>query len=261
MTTSPEASWERRTYREPPIAEAIARIQWATPAAWNIATPGVLFERLKSNYAEEPRAQGILQAGLTQGAPGEAGGIFSVTAGPQKLLYSADDGSRLLGVSAQDVSVHGLKPYEGWESLKHRFDWGVGQVVDCLFDSKAPAVSTIGLRYVNQITIPTEEFRFEDFFTIAFVFPQSFPPTIGSFLDRVELFYPDEPTKLAFTWASTEAGEGQSSFVLDLDYYYQPESPIELPAAQILMEELKVREGKAFESLITEKLRDIFNAE
>ncbi len=98
-----------------------------------------------------------------------------------------------------------------------------------------------------------------DYLTIHFALPPAFPKQLGGFLDRVNVFYSDEPIMLAFTWASQPSEEGKSAFVLDLDLTYNPPQPIGLEAAVEMLHEMKRRETQAFEGLLQDKLREVFH--
>jgi len=174
------------------------------------------------------------------------------------MLFGSDNGSRLLGLSPRDLSVHGLKPYEGWESLLGRLMDGYELVKD-VATPQMDAVSTVGLRYVNQVEIPTVQLDFYDYFTVSIEFPKpGFPQVVSSFLDQAELHFPGEDVRMNFTWASADSPEGTSAFILDLDLYYEPEEPISLDEARAVLADLKTKERQAFESLLQPRLREMF---
>ncbi|MBK6873565.1 MAG: TIGR04255 family protein [Kineosporiaceae bacterium] len=251
-----DESIRRRRYAEPPVVEAIARLEWARDGKWSVATPGVLLGKLRSDYPAEPQLQAGIQVGMAPGV-NEGGAQLSMSAGVHNLIYASEDGSRLLSASPKSLGVHGLVPYEGWEALDHRLVKGVKAVSPTLFNGP-PMVAAVGLRYVNRIVLPSVEVNFHDYFTITFAFPDEFPPTIGAFLDRAEFGYPGEPITLAFTWASTEAPPDRSAFIVDLDYQWRPPRPVTVPKARRMLADLKRRETLAFESLLTDRLRGLF---
>jgi len=71
--------------------------------------------------------------------------------------------------------------------------------------------------------------------------------------------YSDELVRMAFTWASVDAPPGSSAFVLDLDLSWTPELASDLDAAREALRDLKIKEGRAFESLLQERLREQFD--
>jgi len=255
----------RRQYRKPPVMEAIARLQWSDLVPWTFTTPGSVFEKLRDLYPEEPRTQGIMQAGLfapEEGGIGQVGGPginagFEVRAGPQRVLYSDQEGTRLLGLSPGDISVHGLRPYEGWESLESRLRVGLERLTS-IMDRGSAKVSMVGLRYINRIEIPESALEFEDYLNIDLNYPPGYPTTVTAFLDRVEMQYDGENVGLAFTWASTEAAADSAAFMLDLDLTAQLDRPLSVQESLVVLQDLKMKEGRAFEGVLKDRLREQF---
>lgn len=250
----------RRHYKDPPVVEAIARLQWTSPIPWTFTTPGILFERLREEYPEEPKAQALVRAEVVPAETSvEDEGMnagFQLSAESQRILFAQKGGTRLLGVSASDISVHGLRPYEGWEELEARLADGIARLQPVL--GEKVTASTISVRYINRVELPASSVEFNDYLTITLDYPPGYPSRITAFLDRVEMEYPDESVKLAFTWASTEAEEGKLAFILDLDLLAAISEPIPLEEAMVVLRDLKLKEGRAFEGLLQDRLRKEF---
>jgi uncharacterized protein (TIGR04255 family) len=160
-------------------------------------------------------------------------------------------------VGTNDVSVHGLPPYEGWESLEARLFEAVGKLEE-FASPPSGRFTAIGLRYINRVEIPESSVDFADWLTVAFVLPPGLPQTMAGFLDRVDAVYPDGLTRISFTWASTEAPPGSSAFVLDLDLTRADETGMSLEEAKSVIADLKFKEGQAFEGLLKDSLRKVF---
>lgn len=259
MPADAEEPLRRRQYQNPPVIEGIARLQWMLPVPWSFTTPGLLFEQLRQDYPGEPRAVAQMSAGLfsTPDEPdAEPNAGFELRAGPQRFIFTNDDGTRLVGVSPTDISVHALPPYEGWESMTARLVAAVKSTAPVL--GNEARVSVVGLRYVNRIEIPADVVELGEYLTISLEYPPGYPSMITAFLDRVEMAYEGEDTKLAFTWASTEAPKGSAAFILDLDLYANRTSPVDIAEALEILQDLKVKEGRAFEGLLKDRLREQF---
>lgn len=248
----------RRLYRDPPVIEAVARLTWGSPIAWTLTTPGLLFDALRDDYPKEPEAQSVIQAEISQpaGSEGITAG-FQLRQGPQQMVFSNADGSRLLMASPNSISVHGLPPYEGWEALSNRLFHSVGRIG--LLLPKDIRAAAIGLRYINRIQIPETEVQFQDWLTIAFALPPSFPQRLSAFMDRAEVLYPDNTSKLSFTWASVESPPGTSSFIVDLDLTAENEPHATIEEAKHILSDLKHKETAAFEGLLKDRLREQFD--
>lgn len=255
MTTVSEQRFRRRQYLEPPVVEAVARLYLAQPSPWTLTTPGLIFSRVQSDYPREPEFQNIMQAELSAG-PG-AQPNMQVRSGPQKVVFGNSEGSRLLIVGARDISAHALAPYEGWESLLNRLMAAVDLLDD---DLPMSSFTGLGVRYVNRVVIPESEFRFEDYLTIGFTGPPGLPSNVTSFFDRVESIYPDGKTRVSFTWATVDAEPESASFVLDFDLNLNcvEGEVLSVEEARTGLEELKRKETDAFESLLQDRLREVF---
>jgi uncharacterized protein (TIGR04255 family) len=248
--------YPRRHYASPPVVEAIVRVRLARPIPWSLTTAGLLYSRLRAAYPREPQTQNLMQAELSEVAQNQAN--LQVRSGPQKVVFGTDDGSRLLVVGAQDVSAHGLPPYEGWESLEQRLFDGLDQLGDVIPER---AFTGLGVRYINRVTIPRTEFRFDEYLTIGFTGPPGFPPNVSGFFDRVESVYPDERTRIAFTWATTESEPESSAFILDFDLNWSCDEgeTVTVGQAREELSNLKQKETAAFESLLQDSLRELFD--
>lgn len=245
--------FRRRQYRKPPVVEAIARIHLAAPLPWSITTPGRIYSMLDGQYPREPDTQQLVEAGISPA--GSSAGV-SVRSGAQRLVLRNESADRLIIVGPEDISAHGLVPYEGWESLISRLGDAVTKLNPLLGDTE---FSDIGVRYVNSISIPEEHFDFTKYFTIGFAMPPGFPKGVSGFMDRVECTYPEGDSKIAFTWASTQAAEGHSAFLVDLDLTATRVPSGSLHATLQALHRLKERETEAFESLVQDELRTLFD--
>lgn len=249
---------KRRRYRDAPVAEAIARMHWSSEWAWDITTPGLLYERLRGIYPAPPQIRNSMQADFNGSdiSMDSIGSTVAIRPGPQQIMFRNDAGDRLCMISSSDISVHGLPPYEGWENLEDRLFSAFDLIQD--MSGVGESFSQLSLRYINNVQIPESPLRFDDYLTISFGLPEGFPKTLAGFLDRAEVLYPDAPVRLVFTWGSVEAPPGHSGFVFDLDLTTDLPDALGLTEARAALNELKGRETDAFESLLKDRLRELF---
>lgn len=254
-----QSSSVRRRYLNPPVVEAVARLKFETPIQWSITTPGLLYERVREGYPAQPETRNVMRADLTTStdAPGAAGATnVAFSAGPQEMVFVNDDRTRLLIVGPEAISVHSLPPYEGWENLEERLFKNLRELEEII--SPGTRFSEVSVRYINQVEIAKIGINLTDYMTIGFQLPEAFPQQLTGFLDRVEVVYPDAPAKLSFTWASTQAPDSHSAFVLDLDLSASPEDTMDFTEARSMLNVLKSHETDAFEGLIKDSLREQF---
>lgn len=252
-TTSDAPRSPRRKYAHPPVIEALARLHWETTAVWSVVTPGTLYERLRHAYPAEPKIQTPLKAEFSSTDSGqqiEFGGT-----GP-RLVFSNEAENQLLIVGAQDVSAHGLPPYEGWESLESRL-FDAHEIVSDVLETTG-GLSTVGVRYINRVEVPLEDMRFTDYFTVQFAFPVGFPQKLIGFLERSDFIFDDETSRMTFTWASTDAPPERFACILDFDLSAPVSGSGSAEEARTLLSALKLKETFAFEGYIQDKLRELF---
>jgi len=246
-------------YENPPVVEAIARLEFASPVEWDVTVPGQLFEQLKSHYPVRPATRQEMQAQFgfgeqqTQGAPPN----MEFRTGAASLVFSTAEQNRQLIIGPGSLSAHGMAPYEGWESLESRLLAGLGALRQCV--EVVPEFASIAVRYINRVELPAPKFSFEDYLTVAINMPGGFPSTMVGFLERIESVYPDQSTKLAFTFASTDSEPGTFAFILDFDLTHRPEGEQTDDQLKDLLTQLKANETNAFESLLQDSLRELFN--
>lgn len=251
----------RRTYRQPPIKEAVCQVSYAGASKWGLLAVSSMYEALQESYAVEPQQQ--LQAGLTltegDGQPGE----HSITMQQQRPSYrfsNETNPERFVLVNSDYVSIHCGSPYEGWESFRQRIDAATHE-----FDASAKpeGISRIGVRYINSVTLPTDHVNIGDYFTFGIGYPDSLGLGMSGFIMRIEGVRDSDPMKVLTTFASVADEDPRSStFLLDIDVVQQwPDSELLQPHRALeFIDLLRAREREVFEGLITDTLRGLFDA-
>jgi uncharacterized protein (TIGR04255 family) len=248
----------RRQYSNPPIEEAVCEFRFAPGSAWNLTVPGLFYEKIKDAYPGEPRQQNLIATEVVAGQT-PANPEFTVRQGVNKLLFESKDTKRLVGVGNNVLSIHSLRPYEGWEEFRQRIDEAFEVYLEV---AKPVGVTRIALRYINRIAIPSnQEIELRDYFTIYPQIPKDgVPSKMTAFLTRTELIYEDIPIRLVLNLSDAIAPAEQIVIVLDLEIFQDwVEKPLSLQEAISNLYELKQREGQAFENLITDRTRELFN--
>ncbi|MEH2125546.1 TIGR04255 family protein [Nostoc sp.] len=247
----------RRQYPNPPIEEAVCEFRFAPGPAWNLTIPGLFYEKIKDFYTGEPQQQTLIATEF-QVSSQPTNPELTVRQGWTKLLFPSANAKKLVGVGPDVVSVHVLRPYEGWDEFRQRID----QAFDVYLDVAKPVgVMRIALRYINRIAIPSnQEIELSDYFTIYPQLPKDgVPTTMSAFLTRTELIYKDIPIRLVLNLSDAVSPPGQAAIVLDLEISQEwVEKPLPLQEALSTLYELRQREGQAFENLITERTRELF---
>jgi uncharacterized protein (TIGR04255 family) len=89
---------------------------------------------------------------------------------------------------------------------------------------------------------------------------QGLPERIGHYLSRAEYRY-DDDVRLILSHGTVNVQTGQVGFLLDIDVISEAPIPIDRNAALQTTYVLRTREREAFEMLITDKARELFDAD
>lgn len=256
MAGDEDKTQDRREYPNPPIYEAICNVVFAADARWTIATPGHVYDRFRSDYPAEPGKQVEVQADLSIAAAEKGRSGFGITRGAEKLRLSTEDGKHLVLVSPRNISFHSIRPYEGWKSLRGRVRTGLdllSNVYDLL------PVEAVTMRYINKIQILEKSFELGDYFSIPVAIPENLAVDVAAFFHRTETRERRGPLSFVQTFASTEVDEGKAEFILDLDFTHKVDEPASTAEALMIADSMKETENAVFESLITDKCRELFS--
>jgi uncharacterized protein (TIGR04255 family) len=244
-------------YPNPPIEEGLCQFTFSEPLPWNVATPGLLFNRLRSEYAADPEEQLQMQASF-ESTPEAAGGAnFAMNRGGSRYIYRDPSRTRLLVINSELMSVNSLKPYEGWDKLKVRLERGISQVSELI---SIPRIAKISLRYINRIVIGGDgAIDTDNYFTIPIHSGDEGKAALASFIHRVQSRFTDGRTVVTSTFATVDAAMGGRSFLLDLEFQRNYEEPITVEVAVREADELKAMENAEFETCITDETRKLFS--
>lgn len=253
---------DRRRYKNPPIEEAVCDFQFAPGTDWDPTMPGRLFEKLKGTYNEKPREQQFVEAQV-QSATAKGNPTVSLQHrfGKTRVQLVAEKGTRLVGISEDQLSVHMLRPYTMWEDFRPRIMQALGAYREI---ATPEGMTRLGLRYINRIAINQSEPNLEDYFQIPPKFPKVDPPTrILAFFNRKETEFLDKPIRIIVTFADVEPRQSESSsYLLDIDIIWiRTDDPIPLDEIPEVMEDMKNRHRDVFESLVTDTSRRLFDGD
>lgn len=244
----------RQDYANPPIEEALCQVVFKERLAWSVATPGKLFDALESDYPHEPEAQEQLEATLQVQPAHNNPANLALSRKDLRYVYQDDTKKRLLLINAQNLSVNSLRPYETWPVLRERLRRAL-HAVDQVTSLKR--ISQISLRYINRVIIPSAAIDTDDYFSMRVQTANGGKAPFRAFIHRIESVL--EPGTLAVTtFATTQTEDPGSAFLLDLDFQ-RPGLDLEsVDEVLAVADELKELENREFETLITDKTRELF---
>lgn len=250
---------DRRQYRNPPIEEALCEIRFAPGTEWDPTVPGLLYQALRSEYPAKPRTQNVVEAGVRiPDGPGDVGPSFQFRHNANRVQLRSEDEKRIVGVGPDVLSVHILRPYSSWEQFREQITSALAAYVGV---AEPTGIVRIGVRYINRISVAAEIVELGDYFTSPPQPPDTLPQALRSFLVRMDAVYEGEPVRLVTTFASNDADDGKTAFILDIDVVGEWSDPVAVDDALDIIDDLRAKERAGFESLITNKAREIFDAD
>jgi uncharacterized protein (TIGR04255 family) len=242
-----------RKYNNPPLVEAVCEFQFNPESEWDIAVPGLVYERLKGTFPiREPVPQAV-ELALT--ASVRASIQPEIHTASDRVRFLREDKKALVQVGPHLLSANHLQPYPTWEEylpmVKMAYD--VYREV-----AKPQGLRRIGLRYINRINIPGSNIALQDYFEFHPYLGPDFPEQIGPFIVGVQIFY-DSRDVLRVQLANAAMQHADYvSMVLDLDYSLIAPQHVEIEAATEWLQVAHDRVEQIFEACLTDQLRSIF---
>src|SRR5207248_2240788 len=98
-------------YKNPPIIEVLCEFQFEQDSPWDLAIPGIIYDRVQKSFPIRRQAARIT---IELSAQGEAGPQLSSKTLTQ---FWSESEQSLIQVGAYLLSVNHLKPYPSWEKF------------------------------------------------------------------------------------------------------------------------------------------------
>ena len=246
-------------YPHPPIEEALVDFHFLPGPEWDLTLPGKLHGHpaIRDAYPGKPRQQLIYGAALQPRVQQPHSVEMRPSLGRVQLVNA--DGTRLVTLAPDALSVNVLRPYDGWLAFRPR----VETTLRAYWEVAAPeAVMRIGVRYINRIVIADPSASAHTYSHCAPPPVPGLPERTDEFTSRVVYGYEDG-VKLILTQATLAPQDGVRALLIDLDMVWEaaaPEAGLTLDEVMGTVDRLHEREGLAFEATITAEAREVFHA-
>jgi len=240
-----------RKYKNPPIIEAVCEFRFEPGGNWDLAVPGLMFEKLKDDFPDrQPRV--TFEAALTPSPKGVQQRFTRI----EYLQFLRNDKTMLVEVGQHRLGVSHFKPYSNWET----FLPVIRRALEVYRDVVQPkAYGRIGLRYVNQIEIPGTTLELEDHFNFYPFIGAQLPQDFSSFMVGVEI--PQHEGRDILRLQMTTGARGTPEVVLirlDLDCFVGKAGEVPLDGETDWLNTAHERVEAAFEGCIKDSLRERF---
>ena len=254
---------DRRRYKNPPIEEALCEFRFKPGRDWDLTIPGKLQTEFGDEYTGKPQEQRVVELGLE--APGGKPFNLQYGEGLARVQLVTKDGKRMVGVGPDVLSVHMLRPYQdprhpessGWDEFQPRIKIALGAYWNV---AKPKGVHRIGIRYINKIVVPQKTVKVESYLRCALPNVSGLPDRLNNFMCRVEYAYSDG-VRVVLSQGSINVSKDRVGFLIDLDVIWESTEPVSQNEALEKVRDLRSREREAFETVITDKARELFDAD
>lgn len=244
-----------KKYKNPPIIEAVCEFRFLPDGDLDIKKVENFYEEIKSDFPiQEKRKKHFIDLKVEKGKPVKENFRQGFIEFDQFL---SEDKKYFVQLDKGRVSIHRVKPYISWGD----FNPLIKKVYTSYIKNFSPLkITRVGIRYVNEIIIPIDNFSFDKYFTInpPFSFLENDEQkaiSIGSVFEQEK---GRDAIKIQFAEKQPKEPLTTRYFMLDLDYF--------LSEPDISFEEVDSWIGKAhttlentFDTIFTDNLKENFN--
>ena len=248
-------------YDSPPIVEAVAEVVFANGEL----TPSALQQlalKLAADYPGEPqlKTQVSIVATLQPGVDGQQPALTTQNAvAPQTLVLSSADGNQQLNLSVNRLSVHGLRPYPGWDRLRRALADGVHIYKKA---TGATQIARVAVRYIDRIALPKDEgLILEEYFITLARRPVAMGSALKGFSQSLHTFDTARNVHTVLHQASgPPTAAGAPVILFDLNILSDFSGGIDDDAWLKRLDELHTLQREIFEQSITDRTRALFRS-
>lgn len=246
-----------KTYKNPPILEAVCEFRFELPDKASEKQVSTFYEKIKGSFPVAKKGKvGSLEFKVE---PNKTSGKNQMTHKEDFYefdQYFSQDEKYSIQLDGGRVSIHRIKPYTSWTDLSPL----IKLVYNSYLKSFSPTkVIRIGLRYVNEVILSSDQFSFQDYFNIKASFSFFTEKSqksifIGSVFEQEK---GRDAIKVQFIEKQTTK-TSEKAFVLDFDYFLAS-SFISSNEVEKWVEEAHNKIEEVFESIISDKMKILLN--
>jgi uncharacterized protein (TIGR04255 family) len=246
-----------RSYKDPPILEALCEFQFEPSQPWDLTIPGLVYSEVKSEF---PKRRPFNPFRFEFQVEGQGQIVQNVGSGTDRMQFMREDERSLIQVGPDLLAVNHLKPYSNWETFKQMIERSLGvyrQVAD------PQAVKRIGLRYINRLEFPNQpSVEIERYLLAVPTVPSDVPQVFTSWAQRIEIPF-TEANGLLVLQSRSVSGEVQKdiAFLLDLDFVTLQAQLVTLDSAMEWVERAHDEIEGTFEASVTPEAKRLFGEE
>ena len=234
-----------------PITEAVVGVNSRTSALFGEAT---VLAQLKSKLPEYPKKEAHKNKQATVLIVPEGQPTQTITdLGFTGVRIFSEDGKQIAMFGKENFSFSRLQPYESWERF-HAEALRLWRIYCDLGERKE--VQRLGLRFINQIHVPSPRFDLSDYLVTAPKDVPNLPLDFTGFFHNDTLAVPGHPYGVNVIRTVQPSTTG-AVIIFDIDVFREPFSLPDLDL-EISLAEMRWLKNKLFFGSITDKALSLF---
>jgi len=245
-------------YSKPPVREALIDIRINPLAPAQLPVLEELHERLRAEYPIKKKQQNLQglwewrEETLSSRASQRVAGFqFESTEGTRIVQY------RLDGFTCNFIKPDPTAAWVGWPALRDeaRRKWEIY--------AKAIGINEItglGVRYINQIIVPTAPIELTEYLVAPPDIPKGFPyQSFVDWLSRVTVAIPDLNAMAIITQAPADEPRPDSlKILLDIDIVRRSIATVDPDAMWATLDRFRILKNTIFEASLRDKAKELF---
>jgi uncharacterized protein (TIGR04255 family) len=240
-----------RKYRNPPIVEALCEFRFEPGAPWDMAIPGLVYERIRDNFPKRRQVQSF-EVSVAAGPEGIGQQVLTA----DRMQFLREDEKALIQVGPNLLAVNHLKPYPTWQAFLPLIRQGFESY---LTSANPKGIQRIGLRYINRIELPGERVELADYFAFRPFVGERLPQDYGPFIVGIQIPFEDSRDVLRLQLASAAPETPDAiAVMLDLDYFLIRPGGVSQDEVFEWIDIAHSHVEDVFEACITDRLRQMF---
>lgn len=246
---------ERELFKNPPITEAIIDIKCDIPRSTNLALLESFQNGIEDIFPDKKERQAWSgEINLTEGNAPE---LLTPSLAIDGYLFTSPTENKIVQSRIDGFTFNKLKPYSMWNDFSEEAKYLWNRYVKIASPVK---VQRIGLRYINNIEIPSVAFNTKDYILTGPELAPGIPSSMSDYFFRVVIPHEEENFSAIITQTidTTNQQEGKSNIIFDIDVFTNTEFDPNNEDIWIFLEKMHDYKNKIFFCSITEKTKELF---
>lgn len=234
-----------------PIEEILCTINFIPSMEWYLTDFGKFYSKIEGEYGKKEQMKILKQAIGEETNETENGSC------KEEILmrFSNDEGNRIVQLSRNTLIINLLPPYPGWEEFKPII---LDRIDDYISSFKPVGIDSLGIRYINRFTEPSNDFTIEKIFCVNNYLPGIIFKKRSPFIIHL-MFKNGENISTELKTGHVDAEkEDHTAIILDIEVSSLKSLRIERDFLSTKLDEYHKRLNGIFKSCISDRLKKIY---